>query len=126
MYAWTHAGLSHGLCHAVIQSVWFSASAGSVVQELERLGVTSTSFEQLMVEGVHNPVPPATASRKDLCTIMFTSGTTGLPKVSACANAQVIRWDIAAPADRTALECTSEALTESMHECVSALAHAER
>jgi len=44
----------------------------------ERL--TIMSMEELRVMGEANPVGPSPPSADDLCCIMYTSGTTGVPK----------------------------------------------
>ena len=51
------------------------------MQKLAELGVTCTSFDTLLLQGQYHPEPAAKATRQDLCTIMFSSGTTGTPKV---------------------------------------------
>ena len=42
--------------------------------------MTLKSFEELLEEGAAKPLEPVKASPEDLCTIMYTSGTTGDPK----------------------------------------------
>jgi long-subunit acyl-CoA synthetase (AMP-forming) len=41
------------------------------------------SFDEFLALGKANPAPPVPPSPEDYCTIMYTSGTTGDPKVSA-------------------------------------------
>mmetsp|Transcript_18262 Transcript_18262/g.51152 ORF Transcript_18262/g.51152 Transcript_18262/m.51152 type:complete len:544 (-) Transcript_18262:303-1934(-) len=43
-------------------------------------GFTLKSFDDLLAEGAAKPVEPLPCSSDDLCTIMYTSGTTGDPK----------------------------------------------
>ena len=57
-------------------------SCCSVVQETEALGIRAFSFEAFGKLGAENPSPPSPPQPEDLCTIMYTSGTTDKPKVS--------------------------------------------
>lgn len=43
-------------------------------------GVKLIPFEEFASRGASKPAPPASPSPEDLCTIMYTSGTTGDPK----------------------------------------------
>jgi long-chain acyl-CoA synthetase len=43
------------------------------------------SFDEFLALGKANPAPPVPPSPEDYCTIMYTSGTTGDPKVGAGA-----------------------------------------
>ena len=45
-------------------------------------GLTLKSFDELLAEGAAKPVEPRACTPEDLCTIMYTSGTTGDPRVS--------------------------------------------
>ena len=46
-------------------------------QSVKSKGYTALTFNQLMKQGVEKPVEPVPPSPEDLCTIMYTSGTTG-------------------------------------------------
>lgn len=56
-----------------------------VIQETEALGIRVFSFEAFAKLGLDNPSPPIPPKPEDLCTIMYTSGTTDKPKVYSCA-----------------------------------------
>merc|ERR1719313_428718 len=60
--------------------VYFGKENADAVAELKKLGMTVVGFDDIMAKGVSGllPVDPPTPS--DLCTIMYTSGTTGNPK----------------------------------------------
>jgi len=64
-------------CEAI---VYFGKENADAVAELKKLGMTVVGFDDIMAKGVSGllPVDPPTPS--DLCTIMYTSGTTGNPK----------------------------------------------
>ena len=48
------------------------------------LGIPVMGFEEFAAVGAAKPAPPVPAKRDDLCTIMYTSGTTGDPKACVC------------------------------------------
>lgn len=50
-------------------------------QGVKALGVKVFEFYAFLEDGRANPVEPQPPSPSDLCTIMYTSGTTGDPKV---------------------------------------------
>jgi len=58
---------------------WGQASE-DVKKTITDLGMTLKSFDELLAEGAATPAEPIKASPEDLCTIMYTSGTTGDPK----------------------------------------------
>ena len=45
------------------------------------LGIRLFEFEEFARVGSANPSPPEPPQPEDLCTIMYTSGTTDVPKV---------------------------------------------
>ncbi len=49
-------------------------------QSAKGLGYKVLSFDELKALGAASPVPPHPPKPEDLCTIMYTSGTTGDPK----------------------------------------------
>lgn len=56
------------------------------VQSIEESGLTKCySWSELLEMGRKSPSPAIPPKPEDLCTIMYTSGTTGNPKVSAQA-----------------------------------------
>lgn len=53
------------------------------VQEIEEGGLTRCySWSELLEMGRKSPAPAIPPKPQDLCTIMYTSGTTGNPKVT--------------------------------------------
>lgn len=47
--------------------------------------LTVQSFTQVERLGQENPVPPSLSSKNGIAVIMYTSGSTGLPKVGYCS-----------------------------------------
>ena len=54
-----------------------------IAQAISKEGVQVHSFDEFLALGKANPAPPVPPSPEDYCTIMYTSGTTGDPKVGA-------------------------------------------
>jgi long-subunit acyl-CoA synthetase (AMP-forming) len=52
------------------------------VQAADAAGIKAYSWEQFLDLGRESPAEPVPPKPDDLCTIMYTSGTTGDPKVS--------------------------------------------
>lgn len=51
-------------------------------QEISRLGsIKVYAYEEFLALGKTHPAPPVPPAAEDFCTIMYTSGTTGDPKV---------------------------------------------
>lgn len=51
------------------------------MQAIKALGINVASFQDFMAAGCAAPQPPCPPGPEDFCTIMYTSGTTGDPKV---------------------------------------------
>lgn len=68
------------LKHLVKTVVYWGQSDQISVQETEALGIRAFSFEAFEKLGAENPSPPSPPQPEDLCTIMYTSGTTDKPK----------------------------------------------
>ncbi|GMH34395.1 hypothetical protein BSKO_02229 [Bryopsis sp. KO-2023] len=50
------------------------------IAEVKNIGVEIFSLDELMTKGQETPAEPVPPKEDDLCTIMYTSGTTGDPK----------------------------------------------
>eukprot|EP00191_Tetraselmis_sp_GSL018_P008721 CAMPEP_0177602204 /NCGR_PEP_ID=MMETSP0419_2-20121207/14728_1 /TAXON_ID=582737 /ORGANISM="Tetraselmis sp., Strain GSL018" /LENGTH=629 /DNA_ID=CAMNT_0019095641 /DNA_START=249 /DNA_END=2135 /DNA_ORIENTATION=+ len=68
---------------------WGSAK-DEAVKAVSDIGVTLKSFDELLAEGETAVVPPAESTLDDLCTIMYTSGTTGEPKGVMISNRNLL------------------------------------
>ena len=51
------------------------------LQSATSQGMKVYSFDEFLALGEQHPVPARPTKSEDLCTIMYTSGTTGMPKV---------------------------------------------
>mmetsp|Transcript_22299 Transcript_22299/g.48717 ORF Transcript_22299/g.48717 Transcript_22299/m.48717 type:complete len:658 (+) Transcript_22299:118-2091(+) len=60
--------------------VYWGKPSAEAIKAVEALGYKVLSWEQLLELGSGKPVPGAVPLPDDLCTIMYTSGTTGDPK----------------------------------------------
>ena len=58
----------------------------SHMQDWETPAVKVYSFEEVLSLGRQKVYPPASAKSEDVCTIMYTSGTTGVPKAEPGSN----------------------------------------
>ena len=52
------------------------------MQAIEGLGIAVYSYDAFQALGAAKPSEPTPPAAEDYCTIMYTSGTTGDPKVS--------------------------------------------
>jgi long-chain acyl-CoA synthetase len=50
------------------------------LQDVEATGVPVTLFEKFLAFGASNPAEASPGEQESLCTVMYTSGTTGQPK----------------------------------------------
>lgn len=58
---------------------WGSGDAASL-DAIKAKGIAVLSFDEIMEKGKAAPVEPVAPKAEDICTIMYTSGTTGDPK----------------------------------------------
>lgn len=64
---------------SLTQYARFRAHACLHVQSVQSMGVAIMSWEDLLNKGRSQPIPePVPPKPEDLCTIMYTSGTTGM------------------------------------------------
>ena len=54
---------------------------GLCMQDTKAAGVQVYSYDEFLALGKQHPAEPVPPKPEDLCTIMYTSGTTGDPKV---------------------------------------------
>lgn len=69
---------------ALVKTVvyWGAGADAAAIEAAKALGMAVYSFEEFLALGEANPAAPVPPKPEDLCTIMYTSGTTGDPKVS--------------------------------------------
>lgn len=60
--------------------VYWGKADAAAAEALKALGITVTSFDELLAAGEAKPAAPVPPKPDDYCTIMYTSGTTGDPK----------------------------------------------
>mmetsp|Transcript_20118 Transcript_20118/g.50689 ORF Transcript_20118/g.50689 Transcript_20118/m.50689 type:complete len:653 (-) Transcript_20118:97-2055(-) len=60
--------------------VYWGEATSEAQEAVKALGIDLASFDELLEAGTNNPVPHVECDPEDLCTIMYTSGTTGDPK----------------------------------------------
>lgn len=64
--------------------VYWGKPDDATITAAQALGVTVYSYEEFLQMGRESPLPAIPPTKNDLCTIMYTSGTTGDPKVTWC------------------------------------------
>lgn len=62
--------------------VYWGPDSAADIAAAKATGVSVYSFHEFLELGRANSAPPIPPKAEDLCTIMYTSGTTGDPKVS--------------------------------------------
>lgn len=70
------------LAHLVKTVVYWGAGDEKSSDEIKKLGLTLYSWDDFVAMGKKDLESPRPPKPEDLCTIMYTSGTTGDPKVS--------------------------------------------
>lgn len=101
---------SSGQCSASVNpdKFWTGCNRPSCeLQGTEALGMTVFSFEAFAQLGSERPCPANPPQPEDLCTIMYTSGTTDKPKVSYHTSTSVVRIG-SSSLQAAALECAAK------------------
>lgn len=82
-------------------------------QEVKDSGVSVHSFEELLSIGATKPAEPVPPSADDLCTIMYTSGTTGVAFI--CQFWMLYRTESCCCSYASSLAASKLCLNSSMH-----------
>ena len=78
-----------------------AAAIAAALEALEKAGVKVVTFDALQASGEAKPLPAAPPKAEDVAVIMYTSGTTGLPKGVMISHANIVAGS-AGLLDRTA------------------------
>ena len=62
-----------------------AAAIDAALESLKKAGIKVVTFDELQASGEAAPLPVAPPKAEDVAVIMYTSGTTGMPKVMAHA-----------------------------------------
>jgi long-chain acyl-CoA synthetase len=74
--------------------VYWGAADAAVLDGVKALGIAVHSWDEFVALGKANPAEPRPPKPEDLCTIMYTSGTTGDPKVSRLLSTTQMRCSV--------------------------------
>ena len=62
-----------------------AAAIGAALESLKKAGIKVVTFDELLASGETSMIPVTPPKAEDIAVIMYTSGTTGMPKAAAPA-----------------------------------------